>query len=66
MFTGKISKVKVREVVIDKSLKLRVDVGAFCVINILLKLDYSMSKVENFVTKRGKKRRSQIGMVKRF
>lgn len=61
---GKIPKVKVREDIIDKNLKLRVDTGAFCIVGIFLKFDYSASKVKSFVARRGKKKRSQIGMVR--
>lgn len=47
----------------NKSLKLRVDLRAFCIIGILLKFDYFASKVESFIGKRDKKRKSHIGMV---
>lgn len=62
----RIPKVKAKDDIVVKSLKLRVNAGAFCVIGILLKFDYSASKVESFVAEKSEKRRSQIGMVRRF
>lgn len=54
----KISKVKAIEYRMDKSLKLRVDVRAFCIVGIFLKLDFLTSKVERFIIRKSKEKKS--------
>lgn len=62
----KIPKIEAKKDIIDKNLKLKIDIKAFCSIGIFLKLNYSISKMESFVNNRDKKRKSQIGIVKKF
>ena len=63
---GKIPKIEAKKNIIDKNLKLKINVRAFCTISIFLKLNYSTSKVKSFVIKKSKKRKSQIRIIKKF